>query len=80
MATQSQLPGQLPGQLRGQPLTRRERLVLSILDENVTLTEIAAQLEVTRNTVKSHVRSLYKKLGVSTRTAAAAQARALGLR
>jgi LuxR family transcriptional regulator, transcriptional regulator of spore coat protein len=76
MATQSQLPGQL----RGQPLTRRERLVLSILDENVTLTEIAAQLEVTRNTVKSHVRSLYKKLGVSTRTAAADQARALGLR
>ncbi|MCF4120495.1 LuxR C-terminal-related transcriptional regulator [Antribacter sp. KLBMP9083] len=60
-------------------LTRREQVVLSNLTEDVTLEQIANRLFVTRNTVKSQVRSVYKKLGVSTRAEAVAMARRLGL-
>ena len=63
-----------------EPLTRRELVVLGHLSEDVTLEEIATTLFVTRNTVKSQVRSLYRKLGVSTRADAVAYARAAGLR
>ena len=62
------------------PLTRRERVVLSNLSEDVTLEQIATKLFVTRNTVKSQVRSLYRKLGVSTRAEAVQWARDAGLR
>ena len=44
-----------------EPLTRRERVVLGELAEDVTLEEIATRLFVTRNTVKSQVRSVYRK-------------------
>lgn len=61
-------------------LTRRERVVLAELAEDVTLEEIATRLFVTRNTVKSQVRSVYRKIGVSTRAEAVAWAVAQGLR
>lgn len=61
-------------------LTRRERVVLAELAEDVTLEEIATRLFVTRNTVKSQVRSVYRKIGVSTRSDAVAWARAHGIR
>ncbi|MBD8080056.1 LuxR C-terminal-related transcriptional regulator [Cellulosimicrobium arenosum] len=61
-------------------LTRRERVVLSNLSEDVTLEQVATKLFVTRNTVKSQVRSLYRKLGVSTRAEAVAWAREAGMR
>ena len=64
----------------GEPLTRRELVVLGNLSEDVTLEEIASKLFVTRNTVKSQVRSLYRKIGVSTRADAVAWAQATGLR
>ena len=54
-------------------LTRRERVVLAELAEDVTLEEIATRLFVTRNTVKSQVRSVYRKIGVSTRAEAVAR-------
>jgi DNA-binding CsgD family transcriptional regulator len=60
-------------------LTRRERVVLANLAEDVTLEQIANRLFVTRNTVKSQVRSVYRKLGVSTRADAVAWARQAGL-
>jgi LuxR family maltose regulon positive regulatory protein len=41
--------------------------------------EIASDLYVTVNTVKSHQQSLYRKLGVSTRRAAVDRARELNL-
>lgn len=66
--------------VRDPALTKRERVVLSILDERTTLEQIAAQLFVTRNTVKSQVRSVYRKLGVSSRTEAVRWAREAGLR
>lgn len=63
----------------GQALTRRERVVLGELTEDVTLEEIATRLFVTRNTVKSQVRSVYRKIGVSTRAEAVAWAQAHGI-
>lgn len=69
-----------PTQRSAEPLTRRERVILSNLDEDVTLEEIATRLFVTRNTVKSQVRSVYRKLGVSNRAEAVECARRFGLR
>ena len=70
----------VPTRQVAEPLTRRERVILSNLDEDVTLEEIATKIFVTRNTVKSQVRSVYRKLGVSTRADAVACARQYGLR
>lgn len=57
------------------PLTTRERVILESLERDRTLRQIAAELFVTRNTVKSQVRSVYRKLGVTTRADALAVAR-----
>ena len=70
----------IPTQRMRSRLTERESIVLANLDEETTLDEIASRLFVTRNTVKSQVRSVYRKLGVSTRAEAVEQARVLGLR
>ena len=61
------------------PLTQRERVILAHLALPLTLGEIASSLYVTRNTVKSQVRSIYMKLGVADRQAALAAGRAWGL-
>jgi len=63
-----------------EPLTRREKVVLARLSEHTTLEELAAELFVSRNTVKSQVRSVYRKIGVSTRAEAVAWAKEAGLR
>jgi LuxR family maltose regulon positive regulatory protein len=55
-----------------EPLTGRERNVLRLLSTELTLREIAAELFVSYNTVKSQTRSVYRKLGVSTRAEAVA--------
>ncbi|MGN8244318.1 LuxR C-terminal-related transcriptional regulator [Cellulomonas soli] len=60
-------------------LSRREVVVLSHLDRYETLEQIATELFVTRNTVKTQVRSIYRKLGVSTRAEAVAHGRRAGL-
>src|SRR4051795_1923287 len=60
-------------------LTRRERVILAHLALPLTLGEIADSLFVTRNTVKSQVRSIYLKLGVADREAALRAGRRLGL-
>lgn len=63
----------------GEALSVRERVVLAELRELVTLEEIARRLFVSRNTVKTQVRSIYRKIGVSSRAEAIAWARAAGI-
>ena len=48
-------------------LSERELTVLGLLPSMLSLDEIATDLTVSVNTVKSHVRSIYAKLGVSSR-------------
>lgn len=56
----------------GAVLTATERALAETLRSSATLTEIARLRNVSLNTVKSQVRSIYTKLGVSTREAAVA--------
>ncbi|MFW3171981.1 response regulator transcription factor [Geodermatophilus sp. CPCC 206100] len=60
-------------------MTPRELAVLRDLPAQLTLAEIAARHQVSVNTVKTHVRSIYQKLGASNRRAAIATARRRGL-
>jgi len=62
-----------------QTLSVRERLVLAQVKRGLTVAAIAAELYISPNTVKTHLRRLYSKLGVSTREEAIRAARALGL-
>ncbi len=58
-------------------LTDREREVLRLLPSRLTLGEIANELYVSPNTVKFHLRIIYRKLGVNSREAAADVARSM---
>lgn len=60
-------------------LTVREQAVLRLLPTELSLREIGAALFVSVNTIKTHTRSLYRKLGVSGRDEAVERARELGL-
>ena len=60
-------------------LTERERDVLMLVDEGAANKEIAARLFISESTVKTHIVHLLEKLGVASRTAAASEARRLGL-
>jgi LuxR family maltose regulon positive regulatory protein len=60
-------------------LTEREAAVLRMLAGTASLREIADGLYVSHNTVKTQVRSIYRKLGVATRADAVARGRELGL-
>jgi LuxR family maltose regulon positive regulatory protein len=62
-----------------EPLSSRELEVLDLIAAGLTNQQIAARLYVSLHTVKSHARNIYAKLGVSSRTQAAATGRALGL-
>lgn len=62
-----------------QELTERELAVLHLLDGERSNREIGRILYVSHNTVKAHVKSIYRKLGVDSRKEAAEQARAIGL-
>jgi LuxR family maltose regulon positive regulatory protein len=66
-----------PGLL--EPLSERERDVLRLLPTLLPNTEIAGELFVSVNTVKTHVKSIYRKLDVSSRREAVARARQLRL-
>lgn len=62
-----------------EPLTHGETRVLRYLPSNLSAREIADELYVSMNTVKTHQRHLYRKLEARTRTQAVERARALGL-
>src|SRR4029453_17869460 len=56
-------------------LTERELEVLQLLASQLSLPEIASALFVSINTLKTHTRAIYQKLGVSARHSAIEQAR-----
>jgi len=60
-------------------LTPRELEILEKLPTGDTVLEIAAQLFVTESTIKTHLSSVYKKLGAANRVQAINAARKLGL-
>ena len=62
-----------------EPLSESELRVLRYLPTNLTAPEIAGELYVSHNTVKTHMRRLYAKLGTHRRTEAVSRARDLGL-
>jgi LuxR family transcriptional regulator, maltose regulon positive regulatory protein len=67
------------GARAGEALTERELEVLRLLTAGLTAREAANQLFVTFNTVHSHVRTIYRKLGVGSRPEAIARGRELGV-
>jgi LuxR family maltose regulon positive regulatory protein len=62
-----------------EPLSKTEIRVLHYLPTHLTAPEIASELSVSPTTVKTHLRNLYAKLGVHSRSEAVQSARALGL-
>lgn len=62
-----------------EPLTFREQEVLGLIAAGLTNREIARALVISPETVKKHTGSIYAKLGVRSRTEAAARARELDL-
>ena len=60
-------------------LTDRERDVLRLLPSRLSLREIAGELFVSQNTLKFHLRVIYRKLGVNSRAEAVEAARRMRL-
>jgi LuxR family maltose regulon positive regulatory protein len=60
-------------------LSRRETEVLGLLQSPLSESEIGSRLFISRNTVHSHTKSIFRKLGVSSRAEAVERARAAGL-
>ncbi len=61
------------------PLSERERQVLRLLDSELTGPQIARELFVTLNTLRSHTKRIFTKLDVTSRRAAVRLARERGL-
>jgi LuxR family maltose regulon positive regulatory protein len=61
------------------PLSDREEAVLRYLPTLLSKAEIASELFVSVNTVKTHTKNIYRKLGVGTRTEAVRRARSLNI-
>jgi LuxR family maltose regulon positive regulatory protein len=62
-----------------EPLSERELQVLRLLDSELTGPEIARELFVSHNTMRTHTKHIFTKLQVTTRRAAVRRARELGL-
>jgi LuxR family maltose regulon positive regulatory protein len=63
----------------GEPLTERELQVLRLLDSELSGPQIARELFVSPNTLRTHTKHIFTKLEVTTRRAAVGRARELGL-
>jgi LuxR family maltose regulon positive regulatory protein len=62
-----------------EPLSKRELQVLRLLATSLSAPEIAQELYVSRNTVRTHVKHIYEKLDVHSREEAVERATTLGL-
>ena len=73
-------PAALPGGVPlADPLSERELEVLRRLDSDLTGPELARQLFVSLNTLRTHTKRIFTKLDVNNRSAAVRRARELGL-
>jgi LuxR family maltose regulon positive regulatory protein len=61
------------------PLSERELEILQYLPTPLDQRELCSALFISRNTLKTHLRSTYRKLGVQTRREAVLQAERLGI-
>jgi ATP/maltotriose-dependent transcriptional regulator MalT len=61
------------------PLTPREKQILALLQEPVSMKELALNLGLQYSTVKRHAINIYGKLGVNSRWDAVAKAKALNI-
>ncbi|MFG3641761.1 LuxR C-terminal-related transcriptional regulator [Micromonospora sp. NPDC047762] len=68
-----------PGGALDEPLTERELTILRYLQSILSNVEIAAELSLSVNTVKTHVRNIYRKLDATRRREAVRRARELRL-
>jgi len=68
-----------PGHLPLEPLTQREMQVLRLLRTDLSVPEIAQELHISVNTVKTHVKRVYSKLDAHSRYEAIVRAEGLGL-
>ena len=64
---------------QSQALTEREQQILRLVADGLSNREIADQLFLSRYTVESHVKRIYRKLAVSSRISAVSVARARGV-
>ena len=71
--------GDRPWSSRAEQLSPGELRVLRYLPTNLSRPQIAGELSVSVNTVSTHIRSIYAKLGAEDRSAAVHRARALRL-
>ena len=60
-------------------LTSREKEILCLVAQGLSNREIAEQLFVSRYTVESHIKHIYRKLAVTKRTKAVSTARSMGI-
>jgi PAS domain S-box-containing protein len=76
------LAARMPGpatRMRHPHLTPRQNEVLHLLADGASTDEMAGELHISRETVRNHVRALFRALGVHSRVQAVATARADGL-
>ncbi len=69
---QSVVPGRVRASLERPALSHRERQVLSLVVDGLTNAQIAGKLFLSESTIKSHLSSVFSKLGVRSRREAAA--------
>ncbi len=69
--------GREPAQ--AEPLTEREEAVLRLLRGTLSLHEIGQELFLSTNTIKTHTRAIYRKLGVTSRSGAVERGRDIGI-
>ncbi len=77
--TDQEAPRPVPVPETGETLTSREVKVLRLIAAGASNRDIAEQLVISERTVKSHITHILDKMGVSSRTQAAARARELRL-
>jgi PAS domain S-box-containing protein len=79
LAALRQMSGPASSSVRLDDLTNREREIVALICRGAGDAEISRQLKVSPHTVRNHVASLYKKLGVNRRSAVVIWARERGI-